>query len=196
MGNRNCSQPGRSLQGPCWRQHPYVCETFWSYDCVTLGKAKWKVDPPSPKWRNKDKHWTLLWAEIMKTSSFGRKNSKCSQTWAQALKGSGHKMSTANVSPSAVSAEMMRQKPSKKRTSLALQKTMDSDFSYDLTPVTVRPWVLSSLGFLRCSESLYSNLCRHCEGETTRKPLDWWSLFEDSLWVLASRYVQSFLSCI
>lgn len=91
-----------------------------------------------------------------------------------------------NISPSAVSAERMRHTPSKKRSALALQKTTgldNSNFSYDLTPVTVRSWDLSSLGFLRCQGMPHSNTGRHCEGEATRKPLDWWSLSsEDSLW--------------
>lgn len=116
----------------------------------------------------------------MKTSSFGRKNSKCSQTWVQALKGSGHKMSTAPTFPPA----LFLHTPSKKRSALTLPKTMDldnPDFGYDLTPVTVRPWVLPSLGFLRCQELLHSNPGRHCEGEATRKPLDWWSLSSRTL---------------
>lgn len=73
-----------------------------------------------------------------------------------------------NISPSTVSAERMRHTPSKKRSALALQKTTgldNSNFSYDLTPVTVRSWALSSLGFLRCQGMPHSNTGRHCEGE-------------------------------
>lgn len=48
-------------------------DMFWSYDCVALGKAKWKVDPPSPKWRNKDKHSALLWAGSFENIVFWKK---------------------------------------------------------------------------------------------------------------------------
>lgn len=69
--------------------------------------------------------------------SFGRTNSKCSQTWIQDLMGSGSKLSPAPTFPSVLFLQRMRQKPSKKRSGLSLLKTMDlddADFSYDLTP--------------------------------------------------------------